>query len=161
MGVGALARRAWRMSWTRGCCWSPAGKEQGCGPEERKQGGVGAGAGRDTAAVRLSCPGRPPPLHPQCLLHFPQPPDTPRQNPTCLPHPHRVASSCGRQSLESSSCPLPGAWAGRLPRNESQAGDSHTPRASLILESPMPRCPESSSRPNASPPECFIKESTA
>lgn len=52
-GVGVLARRAWRMSWTRGCCWSPAGKEQGCGPEERKQGRVGAGAGAGREAETL------------------------------------------------------------------------------------------------------------
>lgn len=42
-------RRAWRTSWRRDCCWSLAGKGQGCGPVERKTGqGSGTGGEAET-----------------------------------------------------------------------------------------------------------------
>lgn len=68
------------MWWTRDCCWSLAGKGQGCGPAERKQGG-GRGAGRkQRRAVRGSGAGRdstarvlgPQTLPESCLLRQPR-----------------------------------------------------------------------------------------
>lgn len=126
------ARRAWRTSWTRGCCWSPAGKGQGCGPAGRKQGR----GQRHSSESELSGRRAPP---------APQPPRVPP-----APQPHQAA---WRQIPVHGLDPRVEG----LPHNDSHVGDSRAPCASLILESPTLRCPKCSCQPNTSPPECLLQ----
>lgn len=124
--------------------------------EESRGGGRGRQRGRDTA-VRAGCTGRDPTLASTASLPFSSTTRSFQSPPTCFIIPPGCIQLRMEQLLGSNSCPLLGARTERLPHNESYVGNSHAPHASLILESPTQRCPECSSHPNTSHPECLLK----
>ena len=142
----------------RGCCSSPAGKGQGCGPAERKQGRGQGQAEMQRHVSESEQAGRNP--TPASLVPPLSSATRTFQSPTCF-----IIPTCNlgciqlwkEQFLASTSCPLFGLRTERLPHNESHGGDSQAPCAFLILESPTPRCPECSFHPNTSPPKCLLK----